>query len=281
MTHRVAVITGAGRGIGRAVAEHFAAAGTHVVIAEKDESAGREAERAINARSTSARGAGDREDAAAFGPPTGDRDAAAGLAESPAAAGEAYFIRTDVSRPDDIEAMIAAAVERFGRIDVLVNNAGIGRGASLYDLSIDAWEEVIAVNLRGTFLCSRAAARVMRGHGGGSIVSIASTRALMSEPNTEAYSASKGGIVSLTHSLAASLGPDGIRVNCISPGWICTGDYDALSEADHRQHLAGRVGRPEDIARACLFLADPANGFITGTNLVVDGGMTRTMIYEE
>ena len=270
MTDRVAVITGAGRGIGRAVAEHFAAAGTHVVIAEKDESAGREAERAINAVRSGGcvRAAG------------GPADDAAGAA-GPATPGEAYFIRTDVSRPDDIEAMIAAAVERFGRIDVLVNNAGIGRGASPYDLAIDAWEEVIAVNLRGTFLCSRAAARVMRGHGGGSIVSIASTRALMSEPNTEAYSASKGGIVSLTHSLAASLGPDGIRVNCISPGWICTGDYDALSEADHRQHLAGRVGRPEDIARACLFLADPANGFITGTNLVVDGGMTRTMMYEE
>jgi NAD(P)-dependent dehydrogenase (short-subunit alcohol dehydrogenase family) len=257
MEERVAVITGSGRGIGRAVAERYADAGVHVVIAEKDESAGREAEREINARVGRARTAPDEP-----------------------APGEACFIRTDVSQPDDIDAMVATAVERFGRIDVLVNNAGIGRGESPYDLTVDAWDEVIAVNLRGTFLCSRTVARVMRGRGG-SIVNIASTRALMSEPNTEAYAASKGGIVALTHALAASLGPDGIRVNCISPGWICTGDYDALTDADHSQHLSGRVGRPDDIARACLFLCDPANGFITGANLIVDGGMTRTMIYQE
>ncbi|TVQ16984.1 MAG: glucose 1-dehydrogenase [Spirochaetaceae bacterium] len=256
MEERVAVITGSGRGIGRAVAERYADAGVRVVIAEKDQSAGRGAEREINTR-------------------VGGRTAPDGPAPGPAC-----FIRTDVARPDDIDAMVASAFERFGRIDVLVNNAGIGRGASPYDLTVDAWDEVIAVNLRGTFLCSRAVARVMRGRGG-SIVNIASTRALMSEPNTEAYSASKGGIVALTHALAASLGPDGIRVNCISPGWICTGDYDALTDADHSQHLSGRVGRPEDIARACLYLSDPANGFITGANLVIDGGMTRTMIYQE
>ena len=266
MEERVAVITGSGRGIGRAVAERYADAGVRVVIAEKDEAAGREAERDINAR------VGGR---AAPGEPAPD-----GPAPDGPALGPACFIRTDVSRPDDIDAMVAAAIERFGRIDVLVNNAGIGRGASPYDLTVDAWDEVIAVNLRGTFLCSRAVARVMRGRGG-SIVNIASTRALMSEPNTEAYSASKGGIVALTHALAASLGHDGIRVNCISPGWICTGAYDALTDSDHSQHLSGRVGRPDDIARACLFLCDPANAFITGANLIVDGGMTRTMIYQE
>jgi NAD(P)-dependent dehydrogenase (short-subunit alcohol dehydrogenase family) len=103
----------------------------------------------------------------------------------------------------------------------------------------------------------------------------------MSEPCSEAYAASKGGIVSLTHALAVSLGPDRIRVNCISPGWIETRRYDALSASDHAQHPAARVGKPDDITRACLYLSDPANDFVTGINLVVDGGMTRKMIYEE
>jgi len=101
----------------------------------------------------------------------------------------------------------------------------------------------------------------------------------MSEPNTEAYAASKGGILALTHALAVSLGPDGIRVNAISPGWIENGDYAALRPEDHAQHPAGRVGVPDDIARACLFLTQKENDFITGTELIVDGGMTRKMIY--
>jgi hypothetical protein len=120
----------------------------------------------------------------------------------------------------------------------------------------------------------------MREHGGGSIVNIASTRAIMSEPASEAYAASKGGIVSLTHSLAASFSPDHIRVNCISPGWIETGDYSLLRETDHNQHFSGRVGKPEDIALACLYLTADGNDFINGINLIIDGGMTRKMIFE-
>ena len=103
----------------------------------------------------------------------------------------------------------------------------------------------------------------------------------MSEPCSEAYAASKGGIVALTHALAASLAADKIQVNCISPGWIETGDYEALKEADHLQHFAGRVGKPDDIARACLFLTSGGNEFISGTNITIDGGMTRKMIYED
>jgi len=103
----------------------------------------------------------------------------------------------------------------------------------------------------------------------------------MSEPDSEAYAASKGGIVALTHALAASLSKDKITVNCISPGWIETGDYDQLRPIDHEQHLSGRVGKPEDIARACLYLTAKENDFVTGINLIVDGGMTRKMIYEE
>jgi NAD(P)-dependent dehydrogenase (short-subunit alcohol dehydrogenase family) len=190
-------------------------------------------------------------------------------------------VATDVRDPAQIERLVARTDEVFGRLDVLVNNAGIGRTKSPYDLGVDEWEDVITTNLRATFLTSRAAARVMRRVDGGAIVNIASTRALMSEPNTEAYSASKGGVVALTHALAASLGRDRIRVNAISPGWIATKGYDSLTAADHEQHPAGRVGRPEDVASACLYLASAENGFVTGANLVVDGGMTRKMIYDE
>ncbi|MQL53995.1 SDR family oxidoreductase [Desulfofundulus thermobenzoicus] len=171
--------------------------------------------------------------------------------------------------------------EKYGTIHILINNAGITCRRSPYELTVDQWDEVINVNLRGAFLCAREAARVMRRQGGGAIVNIASTRALMSEPGTEAYAAAKGGLIALTHALAISLGPDGIRVNAISPGWIETGDYGALRSVDHHQHPAGRVGRPEDIARACLFLTGPGSDFITGANLVIDGGMTRKMIYAE
>ena len=116
---------------------------------------------------------------------------------------------------------------------------------------------------------------------GGSILNIASTRAIMSEPNSESYAATKGGIVALTHALAASLSEEQITVNAISPGWIETRDYESLRKIDHEQHLSKRVGKPEDIARACLYLTAKENNFVTGINLVVDGGMTRKMIYEE
>lgn len=130
--------------------------------------------------------------------------------------------------------------------------------------------------------CSREAAKIMRANeNGGSIVSLASTRAFMSEPDTEAYAASKGGIVALTHALARSLGPDQIMVNCLSPGWIETEAYEQLRSIDHAQHLSGRVGVPEDIAQSCLYLTNPANRFVTGINLTVDGGMTKKMMYEE
>jgi NAD(P)-dependent dehydrogenase (short-subunit alcohol dehydrogenase family) len=116
---------------------------------------------------------------------------------------------------------------------------------------------------------------------GGRIINMASTRAIMSEPNSEAYAASKGGIVSITHSLAASLQPNGITVNCISPGWIQVDQNEELKETDHLQHWSNRVGKPEDIAKACIYLADLENNFINGQNIIIDGGMTRKMIYEE
>lgn len=196
--------------------------------------------------------------------------------------GRTKFFGADLSHPASAASIMAAAEEAFGGVDILINNAGFGIWKSPLELEAAEWDSVMNVNLRGTFLCSREAAKAMKRQGrGGAIVNISSTRHLQSEPNSEAYAASKGGIASLTHALALSLGPDRIRVNAISPGWIETGDYTALKPDDHSQHPAGRVGTPEDIVRACFYLTDPRNDFVTGINLTVDGGMTRKMIYVE
>lgn len=250
---KTVAVTGGGQGIGRAIALQFAKAGYAVSIADVDEEAGLEC-----------------------------RDRLHGLGAEP------LFERIDVSQWRDVERWVRKTVDQLGSIDVLVNNAGISENRPFLELTPEDFDRVIAVNLRGTFLCTQAAARRMVERGrGGSIVNIASTRAFMSETGTEAYTASKGGIVSLTHAMAVSLGPHSIRVNCISPGWIETRDWQRSaraqtplhSERDRLQHPVGRVGRPEDIAEACLFLSDAA-GFMTGQNVTIDGGMTVRMIYE-
>jgi NAD(P)-dependent dehydrogenase (short-subunit alcohol dehydrogenase family) len=175
---------------------------------------------------------------------------------------------------------IATTIETFNRLDILVNNAAISNPENppVAQMSLVQWNEIISVNLTGAFLgCKYAIPHLQKN--GGVIINIASTRALMSEPNTEAYSSAKGGIVALTHALANSLGP-AIRVNCISPGWIdTTAGAENLSEQNHKQHPAGRVGIPEDVASMALYLASEETSFMTGANLVVDGGMTRKMIY--
>ena len=195
------------------------------------------------------------------------------------------FFQTDVSDEANVLKSISAAIEKFGNISGLVNNAAIHANKPVTDLTLDEWNRVIGVNLTGAFLCAKHAAPFLKKANGG-IVNLCSTRAFQSEPNTEAYSASKGGIFALTHTLAMSLAPE-IRVNCISPGWIDVSAVrkkaDAvqveLTEADHLQHPAGRVGKATDIANMILFLLNPENRFITGQNFIIDGGMTRKMIY--
>lgn len=187
------------------------------------------------------------------------------------------FVRADLAKPDEISRACAAIAAAHPKIDLLVNNAGIGgRWVPLEEQTLEDWDRVLSVNLRAAYLMSQGLLDRLRG---GCIVNVASTRALMSEPNTEAYAASKGGIVALTHALAVSLAPRAIRVSCVSPGWIETGDYATLSAEAHAQHPAGRVGRPADVADAVMYLAGA--GFATGANLILDGGMTRRMIYAE
>ena len=203
-----------------------------------------------------------------------------GLARRFAKHRRAAIIEGDVAQEEAAARAVAAALERFGRLDGVVSNAGISRNKPIRQLTLEQWHRVLDVNLTAAFLLARAAETALRSSKG-AIVLIASSRALMSEANTEAYSASKGGLVALTHALSISLAPD-VRVNCISPGWIRTRNYGALRKKDHVQHPAGRVGKPEDVAAMVQFLLDPErSGFVTGANFLVDGGMTRKMIYEE
>jgi NAD(P)-dependent dehydrogenase (short-subunit alcohol dehydrogenase family) len=195
------------------------------------------------------------------------------------------FFPCDVSKEYEVEKAIKSSAEKFGHIDGLVNNAAIARNKPVTELTLDEWQRVIDVNLTGPFLCAKYAVPYLKATKG-SIINLCSTRAFQSEPDTEAYSASKGGIYALTHALAMSLGTE-IRVNCISPGWIDVSDIRKkseanpyqITEADKKQHPAGRVGNGADIARMVLFLLNPENNFITGQNFVVDGGMTKKMIY--
>ena len=189
------------------------------------------------------------------------------------------FVCGDTSLESTAQQAVAKTIERFGRLDALINNAGVGtRGKfKVEELPLDEWSRVLGINLTGYFLMAKHAAPFLR-QARGAMVNIASTRALMSERDTEAYAASKGGVVALTHALAVSLGPD-VRVNCISPGWIETRKDAVHSDADRLQHPAGRVGVPQDIAELADYLISA--GFVTGQNFVADGGMTKKMIYVE
>src|SRR5215472_10630019 len=237
----VALITGGAKGIGRAIAGHLVSSGWQLSIIDLRDS---------------------------------------GLHRTFARERNVLVIEGDVRDEGAAPGAVAATVRRYGRLDGIVCNAGIMILKPLRRLSLSEWRRVLDTNLTAAFLLARAAEKPLR-KARGAIVTIASTRALMSEPNTESYSASKGGLLALTHALAISLAPE-IRVNSISPGWIETNNYVALRQKDHRQHPAGRVGRPQDVAELVSWLLDgERSGFVTGANFVIDGGMTRKMIYEE
>ncbi len=254
--NKTAIVTGGGQGIGKAIVQAFSHHEANVVIAEKDEEAGKEVIEWLVSKG-------------------GNREAF-------------HFVPCDVAKEEDVRRLIDETVEKFKRIDFLVNNAGLSNFKPFLELSVEEWDLVLNTNLRGAFLCSKFAAPYLKQTHKGSIINIASTRAIMSEPDSEAYAASKGGLVALTHAMAISLGPD-VRVNAISPGWIEVRDWKKSSqrqkvqhsERDNGQHPVGRVGEPEDIGRAVVFLCSGEAGFVTGQNIVIDGGMTKKMIYEE
>lgn len=258
-TPPAAIITGSAHGIGRGIARHLLNKGWKVFALDQD-SVGLDA-----------------------------------LAREQTDASDRLHVMTaDTGSEADIEHALQHIGSLVDRLDGLVCNAGIMIRKPLGMLSLAEWNRVLGVNLTGPFLLARAAAPLLSqlslgqfslgqpGEGAlarGAIVTIGSTRAHMSEPDTESYSASKGGLLALTHALAVSLGP-AIRVNCISPGWIDVAG-DALRDEDHAQHPAGRVGTVEDVASLAAWLLGPDSGFVTGAEFIVDGGMTRRMLYAE
>ena len=254
LSGRAALVTGAGRGIGRAIARQLLEAGAGVAIVDND--------------------AGAAADAA---------DAFRDLAP-----GKVVGLVADVADEVAVADVVARAAAALGGLDIVVNNAGRSspENPGLERLDRAEWQRVIDISLTGPMLLVKHALPHLRARRG-AVVNIASTRALQSEPHTEAYAASRGGLLALTHALAISLGPD-VRVNCISPGWIDTSAWQPrgqeraakLRPQDHAQHPVGRVGRPEDVAALCLYLVSDAAGFVTGQNFVIDGGLTRKMIYE-
>jgi NAD(P)-dependent dehydrogenase (short-subunit alcohol dehydrogenase family) len=188
----------------------------------------------------------------------------------------ARCVLCDISDEAEVSSLVTGIANVEGALHGLVCNAGFMIRKPIAQLELAEWNSVLATNLTSSFLLARAAEALLR-RSKGSILTIASTRAHMSEPDTESYSASKGGLLALSHALAISLGPD-IRVNTISPGWINASD-DTLTAEDHAQHPAGRVGSVEDIAALAAWLLGPESGFITGAEFIVDGGMTRKMVY--
>jgi NAD(P)-dependent dehydrogenase (short-subunit alcohol dehydrogenase family) len=250
---RRAIVTGAATGVGRGIAEHFARVGARVLLADVDEAGGQ------------------------------------ALAGELAAEGhEAAFRRADVGSPADAEALVADAVERWGGLDILVNNAGVQVEKTIEELDPSEWDRLMDVNFKGVYLCSKFAIPALRAAGGGSIVNIASVNGFWVEPGLGAYCASKGGVIALTRSTAADFGRDGIRCNCICPGYVDTGmagryldslPDPAKARADvATQHAVGRVGQPADIAACAQFLASDAAGFATGAAFVLDGGLSLGVV---
>ena len=244
LSGKTALITGGASGIGRAAALLFAREGASVAIADTNQEVGRSAVREI-----------------------GDR---------------AIFESTDVTKAADCQRIVDRTLQEFGRIDVLFNNAGIIRRASVVALSEEDWDRVMEVNVKSIFLLSRLVIPIMAKAGGGSIINTASGWGLVGGPRAAVYCASKGAVVLLTKAMAIDHGPQNIRVNCICPGDTDTnmlrneaqqlGEKEDRFLAESARRPLGRVGRPEEIAQAALYLASDASSFVTGTALVVDGG---------
>lgn len=234
-------VTGGAHGIGAAVVRAFANAGCQVAFCDIDAKAGTELAQQSGTR----------------------------------------FYPVDVTQPLQLQNALNDMATHWGNIDITVNCVGITEFKLLEELTLEEFDRVQQVNVRPIIIVAKFITELRKGFppAYGRIINIASTRAAMSERGTEAYSASKGAIVSLTHALMMSMAPLGVTVNCISPGWIHAGETDELHAYDNSFHPSGRVGRPSDIADACLWLAMPDNNFVNGANITIDGGVSRKMLY--
>jgi NAD(P)-dependent dehydrogenase (short-subunit alcohol dehydrogenase family) len=248
---KVAIITGSAKGIGKGVAEVLAEEGAKIVLVDWDQETGEETLQAFKK-----------------------------------AGHEAIFVHCDVSNEDQVKAMIQKAIDTFGCIDVLVNNAGVGVYKPLLEASSEDWDHCLGVNLKGVFLCSKYAIPHMQAIGKGAIVNMSSVHSHATVNGVAPYAASKGGITALTRSMAIDYGP-AIRVNAIAPGWVLTpliqGIFDSYDDpaaqqlAVEERQVMKRIGRPRDIGHAAAFLASDEASFVTGTLLFVDGGLTAQL----
>ncbi|CAF3355655.1 unnamed protein product [Rotaria socialis] len=274
------LVTGAANGLGRHMATKFLCRGYYVTLADNDTTSLKLLEQLLS------------NDHCVF-PPGSGRTVQT----------HALFYSCNINDESSVSSCITSSIEKFSGLDALINNAAIASpwiggkddpNTPFDDVPVSHFRSFIETNLIGPYICSRYAAPHLRATKG-CIVNISSTRALQSEANNEGYSASKAGLIGLTQAMAVSFTGSGVRVNAVSPGWIDVRDMDtrylakqseatvipSLTESDHSQHPAGRVGLPEDITKIVEFLVDDVNGFITGQNFVVDGGMTKKMIYQE
>ena len=246
---KVAIVTGAGSGIGKASAELFAEEGAKVVAVDWNRDNGEKA--------------------------------AADICEQ---GREAVYCYADVSKPQDAENMVHATLEKYGRLDVLFNNAAVLIMAKLVDTTEETWDRIHSVNLKGVFLGSKYAIPAMIKTGGGSIINMASVLGFVGDPELAAYGAAKGGVIALTKVTALTYGPQGIRVNCICPADVSTPMVQAYFERDpnpeqlrqkiYSKHALRRIATPREVAEVAVFLASDASSFMTGSTMVVDGGLT-------
>lgn len=248
----VSVITGASRGIGKGIAEEFSKNGANVIIADIDIEEGKRVEKEIND-----------------------------------GGGKSHFIKTDVTSEEDIKEMVDEVIERYGKIDTLINNAGITVFKPMVETSLEDWDQVINTDLRGVFLCSKYVAKRMIESGSGSIINISSNHAIATLPDSELYAAAKAGVVGFSKSLSLSLGDKGIRVNTICPGFTDTTHYrrwlgthkdpKVVEQEVIGLHATKRINNPSDIAKICIYLASDYSTQITGTDIIIDGGVTSRL----
>jgi len=249
LVNKVALITGAGRGIGQAIAEKMAVEGAAVVIAEIDQKSGQQTAADLSAKGLSA-----------------------------------LFVHTDITQEDSVQNAVARAVEQFGGLDILVNNAGMNFYFDASQMSSEDWDRAMAVDLKGAWLCCKYAIPAMRQRGGGAIVNIASVHATMTTYGMFPYAAAKSGLIGMTRSLALDWAAENIRVVAVSPGWVRTYLVDewlskqADPQAAEAQVLKtlplGRMATPQDVANLVAFVASDEAAYLTGTEIIIDGGVT-------